>query len=600
MRENTLRAIGASVLLLAVAFAAFIQMDSRESDAVEISAPETTEATQTTVRDVAVAEPSTTEGPPAPFEYRIGLLSGVSTDNYWQYIGESPTVWNAYVLGPTKPALYAVEPITSSLTLELATEMVEPTQEGDSWVVEVDLNEMTWSDETPVTASDIQFTFETVRALQLGGGWASAYPESLTKIAAVDPITVRYEFNARPPLAVWPHAVGLAPVMPAHIWADTATSNDDLYAATGVEDVSGGPLTITSISDTRIEAYLSSDPSVSVVYNIFGDESQAVDDLAAGDIDTIVSPKGLSETSINQLSEIEEVTIAKSPANSVRYLGFNFTREPMKQQQFRDALGLLLSRETIVDKLTPDGTAAYTMLPDANQAWFSQTAADAIASDYAGDLTKRMESAVAGLTSAGYTWEKQPNVDGATLVAGTGLKINGVEPAPLTILTPGDEYDPSRPEYAAEIESVVEVLGFDVRPIVTDFDSVVDLAFNPGEDGQHHYDMYLLGWTLGNPAFPDYYRPLFTDNSPANSSGYSSKRFNQALTQFEAATTTDEAASALWDMETLLASHKPYLVLSHPSIAEAYRSDRVGFEWSGVLGGTQGRLGGLEDVTPIR
>jgi hypothetical protein len=51
-------------------------------------------------------------------------------------------------------------------------------------------------------------------------------------------------------------------------------------------------------------------------------------------------------------------------------------------------------------------------------------------------------------------------------------------------------------------------------------------------------------------------------------------------------------------MERILAQDLPYLVLYHPEISEAYRTDRVDFGIKDVLGGIQGRLGGLTDLTP--
>jgi ABC-type transport system substrate-binding protein len=146
------------------------------------------------------------------------------------------------------------------------------------------------------------------------------------------------------------------------------------------------------------------------------------------------------------------------------------------------------------------------------------------------------------------------------------------------------------------IETTLELLGFDVRPVVTDFDTVVDLAFTENETGQRQYDMYVLGWTLGNPAHPDYYQPLFASDGAANSTGYSDQDFDADVARYEAAPGPDAARAALWEMEQTLARDLPYLVLYHPDIVEAYRSDRIRFGQVGGLGGIQGRLGGLADV----
>ena len=168
----------------------------------------------------------------------------------------------------------------------------------------------------------------------------------------------------------------------------------------------------------------------------------------------------------------------------------------------------------------------------------------------------------------------------------------------MTILTPGDEYDELRPAHASQIASTLAVLGFDVRPVETDFDSVVDLAFTRGEEGLLHYDMYLLGWTLGSPAWPGFYGPLFASDGAANNTGYASEAFDTAFTAYEEAHDMGQAVAALWDMETLLAKDLPYLLLYAPRIAEAHRVDRVAFSAVGELGGIQSRLGGILDVAP--
>jgi oligopeptide transport system substrate-binding protein len=110
--------------------------------------------------------------------------------------------------------------------------------------------------------------------------------------------------------------------------------------------------------------------------------------------------------------------------------------------------------------------------------------------------------------------------------------------------------------------------------------------------------MYLLGWTLGNPALPAFYRPLFASDGEMNNTGYASKKFDKALSEFERAHTLAEAKVALWRMEGLLASDLPYLPLYTAELAEVYRSDRVSFSLGDSLGGIQGRLGGIGDVRP--
>lgn len=595
MREKTYRTVAATVVLLGLAVIALTRVGATGASSLTLE-EEREEATTT-----ATGETTTTL--PEPFDYRVGLLADISTANFWAYVGEEPTVWTSYVLGPTKPSLYGLDPETHGLVPDLATgEPAAPVEDGEAWVVTVDLAGLAWSDGTPITAHDLAYTFETVRRLGLEGGWAEAFPPQVASVVAETPTRARIVFTEEPGLAVWPYGVGLAPIMPAHVWGPLSEKVADpaaLYALAADGDVSGGPIRIVTVETDRIEAEANPQREVGIdrlTYLVFATEDDAVAALEAGEIDVILNPHGLSPAAVQRLATTPEVELVKSPANSVRYLGFNLEREPMTRPAFRTALALLLDRETAAETLVPGALPAYTLLTPANPAWFDPEAAEAIAAPYRAPLEMRLERALAALGEAGYAWETAPALVDGVLTPGAGLTIDGRAPTPLTILTPGDAYDPARPDYAARIEATLEILGFEVDPVVTDFDTVVDLAFTPGGDGARRYDMYLLGWTLGNPALPDYHRALFTAAGVANSTGYASVELEEALTAYEAAGDLEEARARLWDMERRLATDLPYLVLYHPQLVEAYRSDRVGFGLSAALGGIQGRMVGIGDV----
>ncbi|MGH3668470.1 MAG: ABC transporter substrate-binding protein, partial [Acidimicrobiia bacterium] len=303
MRSKTARAIGATAVLIGIVLAAVVQLRPEEQTPAEIAAPPGTTTPMDVETSKAEAESS--------FEYRVGLLSGVSTDNYWEYVGEQPTAWNAYVLGPTKPALYAIDPASNALIPEVAREApVRPTRDGDGWRVRVDLgNSLSWSDGQPVTAADVVYTFETVRRLRLGGDWAGSYPEEIEEIVAESPTELRIEFSNRPGLGLWPHGVGLAPIMPAHVWARQTDGIDtaaELYALDPHADVSGGPLQIVSITDGRIVTVANPgypDRGIpDVVYSVFADEADAIAAMKTGAIDTVLDPNGLSDEGVSALS----------------------------------------------------------------------------------------------------------------------------------------------------------------------------------------------------------------------------------------------------------------------------------------------------------
>ncbi|MGH3649106.1 MAG: ABC transporter substrate-binding protein, partial [Acidimicrobiia bacterium] len=515
-------------MLVGVAVAAVAQV-AQEPDPVQIVAVDpTTAPTEAAGTTDPGLQPSTTQ--PEPFVYRVGVLSGVTTDNFWAFYGEQPSTWNSYILGPTKPALFTFDATGGSLRPELAAEETKPVFNKEGWRVRVELNpRLEWSDGTPITAHDLVFTFDTVRSLGLGGSWADAFPATIESMHADADHSLRVEFTERPQLSVWPHGVGLAPIMARHVWKDVVAAGDAaaLYAHPGDGDVGGGPLTLIAASESLAISNANpgypfgTTPDV-VEYHVYADEATAVAALAEGEIDSVLTPKGLTLEHLETIESDPSVEVVESPGNGIRYLGFNLDRDPMSDQAFRTALALLVEREHLAASIPQAGEAAWALIPEANSRWFDPQVASETESRYTGELTARLQTALEGLVAAGYAWASPPSIgEEGTLVAGVGLTIGGRAPQPLTILTPGDTYDPARPDYAQEIADTLAILGFDARPVVTDFDTVVDLAFTPGEDGALHYDMYLLGWTLGNPALPGYYRALFASGGAMNNTGYS-------------------------------------------------------------------------------
>ena len=152
--------------------------------------------------------------------------------------------------------------------------------------------------------------------------------------------------------------------------------------------------------------------------------------MKQGAIDTMLDPNGLSDEAAAALAGTPGVAIERSPANSVRYLGFNLTRDPMSRTEFRQSLALLLDRGWATETVVPDAAAAYTMLSSANASWFDEGEAASISDPYARTLESRVSAAISGLEGAGYAWETPPAVVDGTLVPGAGLTIDGQARAP--------------------------------------------------------------------------------------------------------------------------------------------------------------------------
>ncbi|MFB3051466.1 MAG: ABC transporter substrate-binding protein, partial [Acidimicrobiia bacterium] len=442
MRDKTIRTIGATVVLSGIAVVALMQIGpGGDPSAIALVAEDLDP--ESSVADIpATFEPvATTE--PAPFVYRVGVLAGVTTDNFWAFYGGEASVWNAYILGPTKPALYSLDPVDGSLAPELAVSEVNPSLTSDGWRVEVPLSDsLSWSDGEPVTARDIVFTFDTSRALGLEGSWSEAFPATIGSMHADSDYELRIEFTERPNLGVWPYGPGLAPIMAAHIWQPLVEDVDmaELFALAGSHDVGGGPLALATIGETLVTStanpgYPFGSAPDTVEYHIYEDEDAALFALGEGQIDSILTPNGLTEDQLKKVVSNPSIVVEKNPGNGVRYLGFNLNREPMSDLAFRAALALLLDREGLAASIPAGGSVAHSFVSNSNTRWFDPEAAGANAERYSGNLTTRLESALDGLREAGYTWSTVPAVDAdGSIATGAGLKIRGLAPAPLTIL----------------------------------------------------------------------------------------------------------------------------------------------------------------------
>lgn len=226
------------------------------------------EATTTTVDD--------TPPPPEEVTFRIGLASGITTDNWWASLDTHQSIANDAFLGNGKTSLFVSSvPGFVYIPAAAASDMPEEAvPEGDVWVVEQRLRrDMTWSDGRPLTAADLVFYFDTVREFDLGGKHAENLPSDVLSITAPDASTVRIEFASDPGLAVWETGVGFAPFVPSHYWAGhveaareaasaasagitPAAAIQAIVDASLADDVAGNDIAAADVTEEDISTYV--------------------------------------------------------------------------------------------------------------------------------------------------------------------------------------------------------------------------------------------------------------------------------------------------------------------------------------------------------
>ncbi len=643
------RPIALVALLLAFALVAAACDDGGEDTTTTAG-----EVTETTAAPEGGETTEATEAPSVEgFTYTVGMTSDITSGSYWDFVGPGSTVYMSYVHNATKPTMFDIAYPGIVVAPDVAAGLpAEAVQEGDVWTVTQPIrDDYTWSDGSALTAADVVFTFETVRDAELGAGWITGYPYTeessprLVNVEAVDDYTVKYTFDSKPGAAIWPHEVGVSgPIMPKSVWEPIVTeamSSEDpaaiLYGTDGSEvgDLSGGPVIYAGreegafVENIKNENYANTgfthtfwndgsyaqndelyygqgggDISVHytegpyldrTAFSIYGDQAAAMLALANGEIDYWINPLGVSPGLRQQGLESENLTAVVNPTNGFRYLAFNMRKSPGKFLGFRQAMAYFDKENLANNVLQGVAFPLYVLVPEGNRAWYNEEVAEEISSRYVGLSTnERLAAAYAALEADGFTWQTPAEFDddGNMISPGVGIiDPEGNLVPELEIMAPSATYDPLRHTASLWLEDWAENLGIPAKANPTDFNTIV-AAIWAGEGIVPTFDMYILGWSLGNPAWPTYHEGFFhsrwfpEDNLGDNAPGYSNPEFDALADQMKSETDFDAAYDAVWQMERMLADELPYVVLFDTPITEFYNNS-LKYPFTGSLSGIQ-------------
>jgi ABC-type transport system substrate-binding protein len=469
--------------------------------------------------------------------------------------------------------------------------------------------------------------------------------DGVKSVEAVDDHTVKITFSSDPGLAVWQFGIGFMPIMPQHFWqsvVDEAASSDDpaktLEAASGEGEPSGGEViydsrepgafaknvanpdgyydgtTYTFYSDGTFEqanadrgfdekydgegtgdvnlTYTDGPYAKDVIYSIYSDQNAAILALKSGDIQFMLNSLGLNTGLKNEVLNSENLSLIANPAYAFRYLAFNMRKSPMKYKGFRQAIGCLTNKEFLQTLLGGAIIPVYSTVPEGDAAW-ANSDTEQICKGM--DEEARFNQAVQYMQADGFTWDVAPEWDPDNLDlkvgTGTGLKDPDGKTVPsLELLAPGPGYDPLRSTTAIWIAQWAGWLGIPLEANATGFNIIVDKVFAAG-DAAKDWDMYILGWSLGNPALPDFQPAFFASwNDSAdgglNTPGYNDPDFDALAKEFNAATDIETAKKAVKAMDQKIVQDLPYVILFTTPILETY-NNTLSYPFTDTLSGLQ-------------
>jgi peptide/nickel transport system substrate-binding protein len=324
-----------------------------------------------------------------------------------------------------------------------------------------------------------------------------------------------------------------------------------------------------------------------VSYSIYADQNSAILALQNGDVDFVLNSLGLQRGLTQTIESDPNLTVISNPTNGFRYMAFNERRRPMNDCSFRQAVAILIDKEFVTQTILQNvAYPVYTFIPEGNGAWYF---ADTPKIGQGLSREQRINMAVQILEGAGYTWtdDQKPtwDADNRQVVAGGRLIMPDGTPVPdLNLWAPSPGYDPLRSTFAIWIESWLKEAGIPVTAELAGFNVLVPKIFT-----EQDFDMYILGWSLS--VFPSFLRDFFSEEQAAqdgnNAGGYISPEFESLSSGLLTCENIPDCKDLANQVQVLLGTEVPYVLLFDTGIIEAYRSASVSYPYTTQLSGLQ-------------
>jgi ABC-type transport system substrate-binding protein len=334
-----------------------------------------------------------------------------------------------------------------------------------------------------------------------------------------------------------------------------------------------------------------------VIFSIYGSQDAAFLALANGEVDYVINPLGLSRGLQEQAEKGEGITSYTNADYGMYYIAFNMNKFPMSDYAFRQALDIVIDKEFVVNSVLAGVVfPMYSTMPPGNGYWHNPE----VPKPYVGmTREERVNLAVQTLKDAGWSWETEPawNADTEDVDPGVGIKgPDGQEIPDLTILGPGPAYDPIRATFNQWISEWARELGMPVESELTGFNTILGPVFVDA-----NYDMYILGWSLGNVAFPNYYYDFWhssqctADTGNYNTPCFKNDEYDALVEEFMSTADLDRAQEIVYELQVILADQRPYIPLFYKQTIDLAH-EKVIYPYTETLGGIEFQTGMQEDA----
>ncbi|MGH2739380.1 MAG: ABC transporter family substrate-binding protein [Actinomycetota bacterium] len=429
----------------------------------------------------------------------------------------------------------------------------EPEVTDDPFTVTYRLrDEAVWSDGTPITSDDIQFTLDTI----LNEDWTitsrTGY-DQVTDTEIVDDKTITLTFKK--PYAPWRTMFSThdGAILPKHVLEGEDFNkvwNDEIT-------LSSGPFVFDSwqkgqqIRVVRNDNFWGGDVSLEeIVFRFIEDSTAQVQQLRGREVDMFYPQPQLDL--VEQVAAIEGVTSEASAGPIWEHIDFNEKTPPLDQQYVRLAFAKAINRQEIVDTfitpLAPDVAAPLgNVIYVENQAEYEDHWSDVISHD--------PEGAIALLEENGCTRD----TDGVFICEGERLEFDWVTTA-----------DNETRELTFEvIQQQLEAVGIKVNADFGDAATVFGDRLITGK-----YDIFEFAW-VGSPD-PAGGNTIWTCDGDLNYRDYCNEEVTDLINATDEAVDPAERAQLYNQADALMAQDVTVVPLYQKPTFFAWYTDIVG------------------------
>ncbi|WP_165874823.1 ABC transporter substrate-binding protein [Natrarchaeobius oligotrophus] len=273
------------------------------------------------------------------------------------------------------------------------------------WVDETTLDvtlraDMTFHDGEPVTAEDVQFTFDAIQEQGIPYLGSDIDPYGSSEI--LDDRTVRFSLD-NPFSGFVQISLYRIPIVPEHIWSDAIDEYDHPSEWSDPDMTGSGPFEFIDyepgtqiVFEKNQDHYLADDLDFEeFVYRIYGSQSAIIGDLESGDV-TFTQYMGAEHW--NQANETDGVRAVSNPGLDAHGIWIPNNEGPFRDVRFRKALAHAVNQQEMIDILLQgSGDEALHPIAPANVRYHNDDV-----QEYPLDLDRAVEL----LEDAGFRWNE--------------------------------------------------------------------------------------------------------------------------------------------------------------------------------------------------